>query len=424
MRFLPVLFRRIIQRGVLEIHEPDGTVTRIEGPHSGPEVVIKLANTTIDRKLLVSPELAIAESFMNGSLEVENGAIYDLLALILLNADTAEFKSSRNLPRWVYRKFERFRQNHSLLKSRKNVAHHYDLGNSFYRKWLDSDMQYSCGYFETPDVSLDDAQTAKKRHIAAKLALKPGQRILDIGCGWGGMAIYLAMLEDVEVLGVTLSTEQLSVATARAEALNISDRVKFELLDYRNLTGHFDNIVSVGMLEHVGLPQLQTYFNKVYDLLSDDGVALIHSISNRAYHSSSGPFLRKYIFPGAYAPTVSEIAKPIEKSGLWLTDLEIQRMHYAETLKHWRTNFLNARAEVVREYDEKFARMWEFYLSATEAAFRHGSAHVFQAQLTHKRDAVPLTRPYIEAQENTYKGREQVFLDRVTDATNTVFSSL
>lgn len=422
MRFLPVFFGRVIQRGTLEIHDPDGKVTRIEGAQPGPDVVIKLTDSTIDRKLLVSPELAIAESYMDGSLNVENGSIYDFLALVLLNADSARLTSKRNLLKRIYRQFERFSQNHSLLKSRQNVAHHYDLGNSFYRKWLDNDMQYSCGYFETPDVSLDDAQTAKKRHIAAKLELKPGQRILDIGCGWGGTAIYLAMLENVEVLGVTLSSEQLSAANARAEALNISDRVKFELLDYRNLTGRFDNIVSVGMLEHVGVPHLQTYFNKVYDLLSDDGVALIHSISNRSYHSATGPFLRKYIFPGAYAPTISEIAKPIEKSGLWLTDLEIQRVHYAETLKHWRTNFLNARIEIVQDYDEKFARMWEFYLAATEAAFRHGKAHVFQAQLSHKRAAVPLTRSYIEERESTYKEREQAFLGRVMDATNTVFS--
>ncbi|MEO1918831.1 MAG: cyclopropane-fatty-acyl-phospholipid synthase family protein, partial [Paracoccaceae bacterium] len=225
------------------------------------------------------------------------------------------------------------------------------------------------------------------------------------------------------VLGVTLSTEQLSAARSRAEALNISQRVKFELMDYRHLTGKFDNIVSVGMLEHVGLPQLQTYFNKVYELLADDGVALIHSISNRSYHSSTGPFLRKYIFPGAYAPTISEIAKPVEKSGLWMTDLEIQRVHYAETLRRWRSNFMAVSEEIALEYDEAFVRMWEFYLAATEAAFRHGKAHVVQAQLAHDRAAVPLTRSYIETQEDIFEAREAGFIGRITDATNTVFST-
>ncbi|MGE4610093.1 MAG: cyclopropane-fatty-acyl-phospholipid synthase family protein [Paracoccaceae bacterium] len=423
MRFLPLFFKKVIQCGVVEIHEPNGNVTSIGGIQPGPKVTIRLTDTAIERKVLLSPEMAIAEAHMDGSLIVENGEIYDLLALILLNADGVKFSRSRLLLRGADRQIERLRQNHSILKSRQNVARHYDLGNSFYRKWLDGDMQYSCGYFANPDVSLDDAQTAKKRHIAAKMSIKPGQRILDIGCGWGGMAIYLGMLEDVEVLGVTLSTEQLSAARARAEALNISHRIKFELMDYRHLTGKFDNIVSVGMLEHVGLPQLQTYFNKVYELLADDGVALIHSISNRSYHSSTGPFLRKYIFPGAYAPTISEIAKPVEKSGLWMTDLEIQRVHYAETLRRWRSNFVAVRAEIALEYDETFVRMWEFYLAATEAAFRHGKAHVAQAQLAHDRAAVPLTRSYIETQEDIFEAREAGFIGRITDATNTVFST-
>jgi cyclopropane-fatty-acyl-phospholipid synthase len=280
-------------------------------------------------------------------------------------------------------------------RSKRNVERHYDLSGDLYRLFLDEDMQYSCAYFEQPDMTLEEAQLAKKQHIAAKLRIKPGQTVLDIGCGWGGLALYIAKTFDAEVLGVTLSTEQHQVATERARAAGLENSVHFELRDYRDLSERFDRIVSVGMFEHVGVTQYRTYFDKCATLLKPDGVMLLHTIGRTAPPTTTSAFIRKYIFPGGYIPALSEVMPHIEKSGLATTDVEILRLHYAETLKAWRERFLANRDKVKAIYDERFCRMWEFYLCGSEASFRWQDLVNFQIQLTRKNDVLPMTRDYI-----------------------------
>jgi cyclopropane-fatty-acyl-phospholipid synthase len=275
------------------------------------------------------------------------------------------------------------------------VAHHYDLSRELYQLFLDSDMQYSCAYFAHEDDTLEQAQLLKKNHLAAKLLLKPGQKVLDIGCGWGGLALHLASVADVEVLGVTLSKEQLAVAQERARALGLENRVRFELRDYRHVDETFDRIVSVGMFEHVGVRHYPEFFGKIGELLVKDGVAVLHSIGRMSPPGSTSPWIRKYIFPGAYAPSLSEVFSAVEPKQLWVADVEVLRLHYAKTCHEWYLRFMANRDQALQLYDERFCRMWEFYLAAVEMTFRHGSAMVFQMQLCHQRDAVPLTRDYM-----------------------------
>ena len=283
--------------------------------------------------------------------------------------------------------------------ARKNVAHHYDLSQDLYRRFLDADMQYSCAYFERPDVGLDEAQTAKKRHIAAKLNVSRDQSVLDIGCGWGGMALSLAAWTGAKVDGVTLSTEQFGVAQTRAAAEGLANRVRFSLTDYRDVTGPYDRIVSVGMFEHVGRASYQEFFNKVADLLADDGVAVIHSVGSSQSPGPTNPFTTKYIFPGAHVPSLSEVLPAVERAGLRVTDVEILRLHYAETLLHWGKRFAAHRAEIAALYDERFCRMWECYLAGAEMGFRYGGHMIFQLQLTKRVDALPMTRDYMSEAE-------------------------
>ena len=282
-------------------------------------------------------------------------------------------------------------------RAKRNVAHHYELSDALYDAFLDADRQYSCAYFIDPDGSLERAQLDKKAHIATKLMLKPGQRVLDIGCGWGGMALYLHAQADVDVLGITLSEEQLKVARARAEAAGASDRVRFELLDYRDVVGQFDRIVSVGMFEHVGPPHYRTFFNKCRDLLTPDGIMLLHTIGRADGPGATDPWVAKYIFPGGYVPALSEMMPSIERSYLWLTDAEVLRLHYAYTLERWYDRVVAAKAEIVSLYDERFFRMWQFYLAGAISAFRHDGHVVFQLQLTRKRTATPIVRDYMLA---------------------------
>ena len=282
-----------------------------------------------------------------------------------------------------------------LRAARANVAHHYDLDERLYRTFLDGDMQYSCAYFERPGLSLDQAQLAKKRLIAAKLLVRPGARVLDIGCGWGGMALYLARVCGADVTGITLSQEQHRVATERAAAAGLSDRVRFRLQDYREVEGQFDNIVSVGMFEHVGLPQYPTFFRTVRRLLAPDGVMLLHAMAQPTPAPYNQPFIEKYIFPGGYIPALSEVFPAVEKSGLLVRDTEILSLHYAETTREWRRRFLANRERVLELYDERFIRMWEFYLAGSESAFRYDAIHVFHLQLARDQTRVPLTRDYI-----------------------------
>ena len=426
MKHLPKLLRKAIRKGTLTLNGPDGFSETFGGAEPGPDVTIRVKDASFDWKIFSNPELRAAEAFMSGDLVVENpengtGA-WDLLRVFFTNKRTFDLSPSQIFWRGVARRAKRFAQHNPVARSRQNVKVHYDLGNALYEKFLCRDMQYSCAYFETGEETLEQAQTAKKRHIAAKLCLKPGQKVLDIGCGWGGMALYLAHVADVEVTGVTLSEEQLKIAQARAEALGVSDRVKFELRDYRHVTETFDRVVSVGMLEHVGITQLTPYYLNVRDRLGEGGVALIHSISSKAPPGVTGPFLRKYIFPGGYAPSMSEAMESVEKSGLWLTDCEIWRVHYAETLRIWRERFEAERTSIEGMYDENFGRMWEFYLAACEGAFRYGASNVFQMQLARERDDVPLTRGYIEQEEARIKASEAAWLEPLLASSETALT--
>jgi len=333
---------------------------------------------------------------MDETLTMENGStIRDFLTVFALNAQNLRGQGHQKKLRAFYKKIKRYHQRNLKSASRKNVEHHYDLSNDFYRLFLDDDMQYSCAYFEKPDLTLEEAQLAKKRHIAAKLNLEPGQRVLDIGCGWGGMAMYLAEQCDVHVTGVTLSTQQHALANERIKERGLEGKVDIRLQDYRELEGPFDRIVSVGMFEHVGIAHYQEYFAKISDLLVEDGCVLVHSIGRRGGPGSTAAWIRKYIFPGGYSPAVSETVAEIEKSGLWITDMEILRLHYGETCLEWDKRFQKNRDKVAAMMDERFCRMWEFYLIVSEFSFRYSKNMNFQIQMAKKPDGVPITRDYM-----------------------------
>ncbi|MFV3073295.1 class I SAM-dependent methyltransferase [Niveispirillum fermenti] len=380
-----------------------GTATDEEAP-----VTVRVTDPALHWKLGLHPGLYAGEAYMDGTLQMVEGSLYDFISLITRNAGLGHLSPTSAFVQRFGVGVQRFiQQRNPLDRSRRNVAHHYDLSRQFYDLFLDADRQYSCAYFPKPGLTLEQAQEAKKRHIASKLLLQPGCHVLDIGCGWGGMALTLAQMADVRVTGITLSKEQLAVARERAAAAGLDDRVNFELCDYRELPGRFDRIVSVGMFEHVGVPQYPLFFERVRDLLADDGVALLHSIGRMEGPGTTNPWIRKYIFPGGYSPALSEVTPAIEQAGLWLTDAEIWRLHYAETLRHWRERFLANREKAKALYDERFCRMWEFYLVGSECAFRHQGHLVFQLQMARQVDAVPLSRDYmIDAERQRPAGRK------------------
>jgi cyclopropane-fatty-acyl-phospholipid synthase len=381
---------------------------RIAGRHAftvgsgDPAFTVRIADHLTAAKIGLNPGLAFGEAFMDGKAQIEGGGVYDFLDLIGRNL---HLKKRRPVGRLRRRLSDVIEQANARAQARSNVAHHYDLSVELYRRFLDADLQYSCAYFREEGMSLEEAQAAKKRHIAAKMLLYPGARVLDIGCGWGGMGLTLAEEYGAEVTGVTLSTEQLATARERAQKRGLQDRARFELTDYRDVAEPFDRIVSVGMFEHVGRPNYQQYFDGVARLLTDDGVAVIHSIGRSDGPNTTQPWIAKYIFPGGYIPALSEVLPAVERAGLIVTDIEILRLHYAETLRHWRARFEARRAEIEAMYDERFGRMWEFYLAASEIAFRHRDHMVFQLQLARRIDAVPLTRDYIGPAESAPKGR-------------------
>jgi len=356
--------------------------------------------------MLLNPELALGEAYMDGTFVVEDGSIADALAILL---DQPEMVPRWARLQWWLRYFARhIRQFNWRGRARNNVAHHYDLDGRLYSLFLDADKQYSCAYFETPDATLDDAQLAKKRHIAAKLLIQQDQRVLDIGCGWGGLGLYLAETAGADVTGITLSAEQLQIANARAEERHLARSAKFLLQDYRDVDGSFDRIVSVGMFEHVGVDFYDAFFKRCAELLDDNGVMLLHSIGRSTGPDVSSPWIRKYIFPGGYIPAISEVIPAIERAGLLICDIEILRLHYAETLKAWRERFMARREEAVQLYDERFARMWEFYLAASEMSFRKQNLMNFQIQLTKRQGVVPITRDYIGRQEARLRTLERI----------------
>jgi cyclopropane-fatty-acyl-phospholipid synthase len=404
---LGAVFRKLIRTGSLTVINHRG-VSQHFGEAPGPHtVVIRLTRPSTEWRIALNPKLAVGECYMDGELIVEQGSIYDFLAVVVSNLGVHGTIPFSGVQRAWERAMRLWYQFNPEAAASRRVRHHYDLDGRLYDLFLDTDKQYSCAYFATPDATLEQAQLAKKRHIAAKLALQPGMTVLEIGCGWGGLALYLAETCGVEVLGITLSHEQHAIATRRAQERGLSDRVKFEIVDYRRMAGRtFDRIVSVGMFEHVGVPHYREYFAGIESLLKDDGVALVHSIGRSDGPGVTPAFIRKYIFPGGYIPALSEVMPVVEQSGLWVTDMEILRLHYAETLKHWRARFMAQWDKARALYDERFCRMWEFYLAASEIAFRLWGQMVFQAQLAKRVDTLPITRDYMLETERDLAGRE------------------
>jgi cyclopropane-fatty-acyl-phospholipid synthase len=399
---LDAILRRFVCKGRLTVRWPDGQRTSYAGPaDSGPIAGIAIADARTIRRLVFNPTLAVGEAYMDGSLTPDGCGIYDVIEALALNvmanAKAHPIARLRAALGVIRRRIDQYNPAH---RARRNVAHHYDLNGRLYSLFLDRDRQYSCAYFPCGDETLEEAQIAKKRHIAAKLCLdRPGLSVLDIGSGWGGMALTLARDHGAQVTGITLSTEQLAEARARVAAEGLQDRVSFELLDYRMLDRRFDRIVSVGMFEHVGLVHYREFFDAVARCLNPDGVALLHAIGRSDGPGFTNPWMAKYIFPGGYCPALSEVLPSVEKSGLIATDIEVLRLHYAETLRHWRRRFIANRDTIASLYDERFCRMFEFYLCGAEIAFRREGHMVFQIQLTHRQEAAPLTRDYITAFE-------------------------
>jgi cyclopropane-fatty-acyl-phospholipid synthase len=391
------MFNRLLAHGIRQ-----GRVTLID--HLGgrqtfgqgePQVAIRVADAATDRALAFNPWLGVGEAYMDGKLTIEEGTLYDLIDIGMLNSGPIQSAFWQKVVAAFHLVARLWHQHNPIGLARTHVAHHYDLSRRLFELFLDKSMQYSCGYFTHPGMPLAEAQHAKMRHVASKLLLQAGQRVLDIGCGWGGLALHMAQHAGVEVVGVTLSKEQHEVAEQRAKDAGLSHLVKFKLQDYRMETAEYDRIVSVGMFEHVGVKHYPEFFGAVERLLKPTGLALLHAIGRRDGPGFTNPWLRKYIFPGGYSPALSEVVPVVEKTSLWISDIEILRLHYAETLRCWRENFNRHRAEIARLYDERFCRMWEFYLIGSELSFRHDYNMVFQMQLSRGIRNVPLTRDYM-----------------------------
>ncbi len=398
-RVLDVMIRQLFVTGALDMTYPDGT-TRRYGPAETPDAHLILHDPDLPRRLVLSTELALGEAYMDQTATIAGDDLDAFFSVVVRNVA----QSGVWWRRWGsrLRKWKRWADQYNPApRARENVAHHYDLSGELYDLFLDTDRQYSCAYFTDPSMSLEAAQEAKKHHIAAKLRLTPDMEVFEIGCGWGGMALTLARDYGAQVLGVTLSEEQHKIATERAARAGLSDRVRFELKDYRAVEGQFDRIVSIGMFEHVGVPHYDEYFDTVRERLKPDGIALIHTIGRVAPPGATSPWIAKYIFPGGYVPSMSEMASAVERSNLYPTDLEIWRLHYAETLRHWHDRFKANEDRARALYDARFCRMWRYYLKAAEHTFRHNRQCVFQMQMARRQDAVPLTRDYLHPVETT-----------------------
>ncbi len=396
-RFLDSFLKKNIVSGLLRITTYKGE-TREYGDGSGQLVHIQLMTKEAERGLLLDPALKLGEYYMDGTLKLLEGSMFELLKVALSEMPgSVETQNAFARIALGMRKFsDLVDRGNNLIRARSNVKHHYDLSGALYDLFLDSDRQYSCGYYPAADTTLEEAQLAKKQHIAAKLNFtRPNLSVLDIGCGWGGMGLYLARTFNAKVTGVTLSDEQLAIANRRAAESGLSNDANFLLQDYRHMDQKFDRIVSVGMFEHVGKKGFVEYFTKAANLLAEDGVMLMHTIGQSSPATPTNPFIEKYIFPGGYIPSMSEVVAAIEKSGLMLVDVEVLRYHYAETLKDWSARFHAHWNEAAALYDEAFCRMWDFYLASSEAAFRFLDLNVFQFQLVKRRDALPMTRDYM-----------------------------
>ncbi|WP_294393599.1 cyclopropane-fatty-acyl-phospholipid synthase family protein [uncultured Sphingomonas sp.] len=401
-------FQKLIKRGELTVHAADGKTYHYGKPEPGRDpVTVRFTDGATPRKVVLAPSLAAGEAYVDGRLVMEQGDIHALLDLVTWNNRWESRSDRRNLEaraRMPGDPFGWLRTYNQERQSRRNVAHHYDLSARLYDLFLDADRQYSCAYFTDRDNSLDQAQLDKKAHIAAKLYLKPGVRVLDIGCGWGGMALYLHQKTGAEVLGITLSEEQLKIARARAEEAGVADKVRFELIDYRKVSGKFDRVVSVGMYEHVGPAHFRTFAAKCRSLLTDDGVMLLHTIGRLGMRRPTDTWTTKYIFPGGYIPTLSEIAEASESARLITADVETLRLHYGYTIEHWLRRTQARKAEIVAMYDERFYRMWEFYLAGSVTGFINSQMVNYQVQYIRDRTALPITRDYMAEAERQLRG--------------------
>ena len=397
MLFIPML-RSIVREQALRIVDHKGR-SHLVGDGTAPAATVRLRSKRLEYVLALNPALALGEAYMDGLLIIEDGNLYDFLEVLARNYG----KLGKNPWLSVIERLGRgLKQANSSARARRNVAHHYDLSDQLYDIFLDRERQYSCAYFPDVDASLEVAQQNKMRHLAAKLLLRPGLKVLDIGSGWGGLALYLARTTGADVTGITLSAEQHKVSEARTREIGLTGQVRFLLCDYREIVGSFDRIVSVGAFEHVGKRNYGEFFAKLNQLLAEDGIAVLHSIGYSDAPAPINPFIRKYIFPGADLPSLSEVFPVVEESGLFVTDLEILRLHYAFTLLHWRQRLARRRDEVVCLYDERFYRMWEFYFALCEIGFRYRTNIVFQMQMARGMDTVPITRDYMFRWENDH----------------------
>ena len=393
--YLLNFLRKLIKDDGFELVDANKKSHIIGKPKKENPIRLKILDKSLHWKLLMNPDLYLGEGYMDGSIVIENGTLTEFLDIALKNVGRKHTNEISNVL-GKFRRVYRYLTNLNLIgKSKENVAHHYDISEKFYDLFLDEKRQYSCAYFKNEDDTLEIAQNNKIDHIIKKLNLKPNQKVLDIGCGWGTLAIDIAKKTQCEVVGITLSENQLEYAKKKAKEMNLENQVEFRLADYRQLNEKFDRVVSVGMFEHVGRNFYKKYFNKVYDFLNEDGVALIHTIGSVNPPRPPQPWITKYIFPGGYTPSLSEVSAPIEKSGLILSDIEVLRTHYQHTLRNWKDRFMSKKEHVLEMFDEKFFRMWEFYLVGCEMAFKWGDQVVFQLQLTKKLKATPITRDYI-----------------------------
>ena len=402
MSLIGTMIDKLLNEGSITIIEP-GKEPRTCGPGGGRELTVRLTDSRVKFELLKNPRLGLGETYMDGRLIVENGTILDLIELITNNNRWEDGKQGRKLLQRGKGGLRRLFRRNTTNKAKRNVAHHYDLGDDLYELFLDSDRQYSCAYFTSPDKDLEEAQWDKKAHIASKLDLKPGQTVLDIGSGWGGLAIYLHQVAKVDVLGITLSEDQLRVARRRAEEAGVADRVRFELIDYRVLQGEFDRIVSVGMFEHVGAEFYDEFFAKCRSLLKRDGAMLLHTIGKLGTASKPDPFTDKWIFPGYHLPSLSQMCAASEKARLIVSDVETLRLHYAYTLRHWLQRVRDNRDKIEAMYDARFFRMWEFYLCGGIVMFESGAGCNYQVQYIRDRRALPITRDYMTEAEKRLK---------------------
>jgi cyclopropane-fatty-acyl-phospholipid synthase len=406
MALISRLVGTLMTKGRITLIQPDGS-RETYGPGGGKELTVRFADRKVAFDLVRNPRLMLGETYMDGRLVIEDGTILDLLELITgANRWEDGGKGRSIMKKGKIKGLRKLLRRNKPVQSRRNVAHHYDLKDELYELFLDGDRQYSCAYFTDPSNSLEQAQSDKKAHIAAKLYLQPGLRVLDIGCGWGGTALYLNRVADVDVLGITLSEEQLKVARRRAEEAGVSDRVKFELIDYRHLEGRFDRIVSIGMFEHVGAAHYEEFYAKCRELLADDGVMLLHTIGKLGGAGAPDPFTDKWIFPGYHLPSLSQMSAASEKVRLISSDVETLRLHYAHTLRHWLERATAARDKIVAMYDERFFRMWEYYLAGGIVMFESGAACNYQLQYIRDRNAVPITRDYMAEAEQRYRRSE------------------